>query len=56
MFFMTAVVYQLRDYQSKKDLERLYAELKPYTETEAFTDTAPCEMNPGYVAPEQDPA
>lgn len=53
---MTAVVYQLRDYQNKRDIERLYAELKPFTETESFTDTAPSEMNPGYTAPDKDPA
>ena len=46
MFFMTAQVIQIRDYQNRKDIERLYAELKPFTETESFTDTAPCEMSP----------
>jgi len=35
-------VIQIRDYQNKRDIERLYAELKKYV------DTAPSELNPDY--------
>jgi hypothetical protein len=37
---MSAEIIQIRDYQNKKDIERLYAELQP------FVDTAPSEMIP----------
>ena len=55
---MTAKVIQIRDFQNKRDIERLYAELQP------FVDTAPCEMIPYggqgidgmWIAPEKDPA
>ena len=58
-------IIQIRDYQNRKDIERLYAELKPFTETESFTDTAPSEIIPyggegidgmTFTAPDSDPA
>ncbi len=39
---MTAEIIQIRDYQNKKDIERLYAE--------PFVDTAPSEMIPYHGA------
>ena len=52
---MTAVLYQIRDYQSKRAIERAHKELEkeaakilsaiPTTGTAGFTDTSPCEMN-----------
>jgi hypothetical protein len=55
---MTAVVYQLRDYQNSKDLERMRqalereaaAILQPFVETVGFTDTSPSEMIPYHGA------
>ena len=51
---MTATVYQLRDYQSKRAIERAHKELEkeaakiltPFVETVGFTDTSPSEMIP----------
>ena len=50
---MAATVYQIRDYQSAKELERMrkLAEeaakiLAPFVETTGFTDTSPSEMVP----------
>jgi len=37
---MSAEIIQIRDFQNKKDIERLYAELQP------FVDTAPSEIIP----------
>jgi hypothetical protein len=44
---MTAVVYQLRDYQNSKDLERMRQALeREAAEILSQVDTAPCEMVP----------
>lgn len=65
---MTAIVYQIRDYQSRKDQERMR---QMAAEIMGQIDTGPSEMIPGggagidglifesslgYVAPEKDPA
>lgn len=51
---MTAEIVQIRDYQSKRAIERAHKELEkeaakiltPFVETTGFTDTAPSEMIP----------
>lgn len=49
--------FRTKTYHKPETLEQMaIGILEQFTETEAFTDTAPCEMNPGYVAPEKDPA
>jgi hypothetical protein len=48
---MTAVVYQLRDYQNSKDLERMRQALeREAAEILSQVDTAPCEMIPYHGA------
>ncbi len=53
---MTATVIQIRDYQNKRDIDRLYEEITAELAAieigsiEIIEDTAP------YVAPETDPA
>jgi hypothetical protein len=49
---MTAVVYQMRDYQSKKDIERMQREL----EKEAAKILVPFVETTGFTAPDSDPA
>ena len=51
---MTAEIVQIRDYQSKRAIERAHKELEkeavkiltPFVETTGYTDTSPCEMAP----------
>jgi hypothetical protein len=51
---MTAQIFQLRDYQNSKDLERMRQALEreaavilqPFVETVGFADTSPSEMIP----------
>jgi hypothetical protein len=51
---MSAEIVQIRDYQSKRAIERAHKELEkeaakiltPFVETVGFTDTSPCEMVP----------
>jgi hypothetical protein len=51
---MTAEIVQIRDYQSKRAIERAHKELEkeaakiltPFVETTGFTDTSPSEMIP----------
>jgi hypothetical protein len=48
---MTATVYQIRDYQSSKDLERMRQALeREAAEILSQVDTAPCEMIPYHGA------
>ena len=55
---MAATVYQIRDYQSAKELERMRKALEkeaseilaPFVETTGYTDTSPSEMIPYHGA------
>lgn len=59
---MTAVILQFRDYQSSKDLARMYSEQSPEQQALAVASAAfdfgmtIYESSFGYVAPEKDPA
>ena len=47
--------FKTRTYHKPETLEQMAVGiLEQFTETESFTDTAPSEMNPGYVAPDSD--
>ena len=55
---MTAVVYQIRDYQSKKDIERMQRELEKEAAA-ILAETVPfggAGIDGMFIAPDKDPA